>query len=819
MPRCDHCLLEFPEREAVYDEIDGTTQVFCCNGCRGIYRLIYEEGLDKFYEKREWKNAGIQPSIFDKEIDIKPFTEYVRDVEDRIQNTEDRGQKEIDIYIDGIHCASCVWLNEKILMKTDGVRYARVNYATHRARIRWSPETIGLEKILKRIASIGYNPKPYSESEQFKIQRAEARDILIRFGTAAFLSSQLMIYSIALYAGYFQGIEPSIRRMLEVIAAILTVPVIFYSGMPFIRNAIAGIRHLNFNMDALITIGAGSAFIYSTYQIFTGGKVYFDTAAMIITLILLGRYIEINAKGRASQTIEMLSELIPKEATVIVEEQEIKTVPISSIKKGDLIRVKPGERIPLDGIVVSGESEVNESIITGESNPLLKMIGNEVIGGSMNLYGTLIFEVTKTGKDTVLSGIIRAVEDAQAEKPRIQRLADRIVGIFVPLILFIALLTVILHLRGGSTTQSALMTGISVLVIACPCSLGLATPIAVLIFTAITTSKGILIRGGEVIENVSRLTHVIFDKTGTVTIGRPVLKEMVVFDNDLNKEYLLAAAASIESLSEHSIGHAITEAAKGFNLFGVSKFEAFPGKGVEGVIDGKSIAIGNRALMKEKGAADLSFRLSDEVALQFENKGDTAIFMLWHGMVKALFIISDMIRDEALDVVRGLKEMNFHISIVSGDNIITTNSIASVINVDNTISEASPVSKKEIINKVQQKGHRVMMVGDGINDAPALTEALVGIAMGRGTDIAMESADAVLVRNDLRLIPYFIQISKKTYSIIKQNIFWAFFYNIVAIPMAMAGILHPIVAAGAMALSSLIVVGNSLRIRRLAGVS
>ncbi len=807
MLTCNHCLLEFPDGEAVYDDINGQEKVFCCGGCNGIYRLIHYEGLDTFYEKRRWKDTGISASLFKKEVDVKLFAEHVRDTADG---------KEIDLYIDGIRCASCVWLNEKILMKTGGVEYARVNYATHRARIRWNPRITGLDRILKRILSIGYNPKPYLESERFRVQRAETRDLLVRFGTAGFLSSQLMIYSIALYAGYFQGIDKGTKLIIEIIAMALTVPVIFYSGMPFIKSTMRGLRHLSFNMDFLIVIGAGSAFIYSIFEMFTGGEVYFDTSAMIITLILLGRYIEAGAKGKASETVEHLAELAPKSATRIIMSpapgiHERETVLASALEKGDLVEVKPGEKIPLDGTVIEGESEVDESLLTGESMPILKASGAGVIGGSMNLYGTLIFEVKRTGKDTVLAGIIRAVEDAQARKPKIQALADRVVGIFVPAILVIAFLTILVYLAQGLSLQRSLMTGVSVLVIACPCSLGLATPIAVLMFATMASSRGVLIRGGEVIENTSGLTHVLFDKTGTITLGRPVLKETIVVDRSFEREYIVELAASVECLSEHSIGHAICgEAAPTFTASG---FKTFPGKGVEGIVEGRRIIIGNRILMKENGVAMEGLQVLEEPIGHFERQGDTVVSVGWDGRLRAVMIISDVVRAEAVQAIDEIEKMNCNVGVMSGDDSATTQSIASQIGIANAFSEASPIRKKDYIAELQNEGQRVMMVGDGINDAPALTEASVGVAMGRGTDIAMESADAVLMRNDLRLIPYFIGLSKKTFSIIRQNIFWAFFYNIVAIPLAVAGILHPIIAAGAMAASSLFVVANSLRIR------
>ncbi|MBI4849408.1 MAG: heavy metal translocating P-type ATPase [Nitrospirae bacterium] len=416
----------------------------------------------------------------------------------------------------------------------------------------------------------------------------------------------------------------------------------------------------------------------------------------------------------------------------------------------------PGEKVPLDGVVISGESEVDESLITGESRPVMKTSGSRIIGGSMNLYGTLIFEVTATGKETVLSGIIKAVEDAQNKKPHIQRLADRIVGVFVPAVLIISALTVAFYLLNGAPVQRALMTGISVLVIACPCSLGLATPLSVLMFTTMASSKGVLIKGGDVIENASRLTGVIFDKTGTITIGRPVLKEVVVLDNNINKEHVISLAASIERLSEHSIGHAITEAAKGLELFNVSEFRATTGKGVEGTLDGKRIFIGNRIFMNENNSGVTSL---NEDILQFERNGDTVVYMAWDKTVRAVFIISDIIRSEALEAVDKLKGMDLETFIISGDNKTTTDSIALAVGINNAISEALPVNKKEVIEDIQNRGGNVLMAGDGINDAPALTEASVGMAMGRGTDIAMESADAVLVRNDLKSLEFFIQLS------------------------------------------------------------
>jgi len=808
---CDHCRLAFPARDAVSETIDGRKQVFCCNGCRAVFLLIRSEGLDAFYRKRTWDSPGV-PVDQHKEVDAGLFTTDIQQA---------GHEQEIDIIIEGIRCASCVWLNEKFLARTEGVEYARINFATHKARIRWDPDRVSLDRILKRIQSIGYVPRPYRESAYFRQQKAEARDLLVRFGTAAFLSSQLMIYSIALYAGYFQGIDPATRWALEFIAMALTIPVILYSGMPFIKNTLVGLRHLHFTMDALITIGAGSAFVYSVYQMAIGGTVYFDTAAMIITLILLGRYIEATAKGRAAETIERLSELSPKEARILKQTGaedplscETAMIPLAALKEGDRVKVLPGERIPADGRVEHGESEADESILTGESLPVLKTARSAVIGGAINLFGTLIFEVTRTGKDTFLAAIMRSVEDAQAKKPRLQILADRIVGYFVPVILLLSGTTTAVYLLMGSPANTALMAGISVLVIACPCSLGLATPLAVLVFTTTASARGIFVKSGEVIEKTSRIGHVIFDKTGTLTEGRPSLREVISTDRTFGKEHMCRMAASVENLSEHSIGRAITAGFDG-PLLSVQSFRAVPGRGVEGIIGDTAVVLGNRSYMQDNRIA-LPDPLSDfhEMIRSYETAEDTVVFMGWEGKVRALFIISDRLRQESAVAIRELLALGRTVSLASGDNRATTEAVAAAAGIPTAAPEMSPLEKRELIQVLQEDGKKVMMIGDGINDAPALTEATVGIAMGKGTDIAMESADAVLVRNDLTLIPYVIRLAGRAYAVIKQNIFWAFIYNIIALPLAVSGVLHPIMAAGAMAASSLFVVTNSLRIRK-----
>jgi Cu2+-exporting ATPase len=813
MQRCDHCLLEVSENEIIFDEINGRRKVFCCNGCKGIYRLINDEGLGEFYNRRDSWVPG--PSE-DKAVDLAAFNEHV---------VEAGNELETDIILDGIRCASCVWLNEKILHRTRGVTYASVNYATHKAKIRWNPQETGIDNILARIKSIGYTPKPFTSKAYEKELENRKRDLLIRFGTASFFSMQLMLYSIALYAGYFQGIDEETKNIFHLISLVLTTPVVFYSGWPFINGAVRGLRNLHFNMDLLIMTGAGSAYLYSIYEMFSGGKVYFDTAAMIITLILLGRYIEAGAKGRASQAITRLLSLSPKEARRIVGANgrspvhsqalrsfERKMTIISSINVEDMIEVIPGEKIPLDGIVMEGSSEVDESMLTGESKPVSKSAGSDVFCGTQNLYGSFIFKVNKTAGDTVLSQIIKTVEDAQARRAPVQTTADRVVGIFVPAILLLSFATWMYRIFHGSFTTDAVMNAVSVLVIACPCALGLATPLAILVGTAKGASKGILIKGGDVIEKSKNIGIIVLDKTGTLTEGRPVLSSFKGIG--ISDMEALRLASSLERLSEHSIGKSLVSASKALELNEVTDFKAYPGRGIKGMINGKPALIGNREFMESHGIDIASDRKLLSEIESSELSGATVVYLSYEGNLAGIFSVSDTVRKEAADVIKMLKHKGLDVAMITGDNIKTAAAVAREAGIDSVKAQMSPVEKAEEIKRMQENGRRVIMVGDGINDAPALVQADVGIAMGRATDIALESSDMVLIRNDLRLLPYAVNLSKKTFSVIRQNIFWAFFYNAVAIPLAVVGILHPIVAAGAMALSSLSVVGNSLRLQR-----
>ncbi|HYA31559.1 MAG TPA: heavy metal translocating P-type ATPase, partial [Thermodesulfovibrionales bacterium] len=659
---CDHCLLSVPEKHAVRYEVDGQQKVFCCNGCHGVYKLIHDEGLDEFYQRRKGWTPGPPEHT---EITARSFEDSVRSLGDH---------REIDIHLSGIRCASCIWLIEHCLSRNIGIKEIRVNYATHRARIRWLPGEISLDSVLERITSLGYVPRPYAVSQAEESLEREKKDLLIRLGTASFLSMQLMIYTTALYAGYFQGIEPSYRKVFELIALSLATPVMFYCGYPFLKNTVLGLRNSTFNMDTLIFFGSFSAYAYSVIVIFIGGEVYFDTSAMIITLILLGRFIESDAKARATRSVSALFSLQPKEARLIkAGESSMLIVPASALRVGDRIEVIPGEKVPIDSMVVDGTSEVDESMLTGEAMPVKKARGKEVFGGTMNLNGRLLVEVKRTGDDTVLAQVIRAVEDAQSRRAPIQKVSDRVVAWFVPAIVVISTATFLFwFVRGGSPT-AALMNAISVMVVACPCALGLATPLSVLIGSTLLASKGILLKGGDIIEAIAHSDYISFDKTGTLTTGMPTLITTVNYG--MEERSLRVLAASIERNSEHSIARALCKGVSESDLFHVDEFRAHPGRGVEGFLKGERLAIGNASFLESFGA-----EITKEMGRDFSFlsvRGNTVIGLALGKQLKGWFVISDELCPEAPELVEDLRRYGYHVALITGDHRSVAKNIGS----------------------------------------------------------------------------------------------------------------------------------------------
>ena len=805
--RCDHCLLPVEDREAIHDERPEGRKAFCCNACRSIYRMIQDEGLADFYARRDWQTAGIPEPLREERASAQGIVpEEPESLKPFIRGAQ--AEKDAELLIDGIRCASCVWLIEKVLERTPGVLSARVNFATHRSSIRWDSGKTALGAILARMRSIGYLARPFTVAAREESLRLQNRDLLVRFGTAAFFSMQLMLLSFGLYAGYFQGIDPSTRRFFELFSLLACTPVLVYSGWPFLRGALRGIRNGMLNMDVLIALGASSAYALSVQQMFRGGQVYFDTAAMIITLVLLGRYLESLAKHRASQAVHRLLALQPREARV-VRGQARAIVETSLVGRGELIEVRPGEKIPLDGIVRSGTTEVDESLVTGESRPVVRSAGGSVIGGSLNGLGTIVIEVTHTGRETVLAQIAELVERAQTVAVPVQRFADRISAYFIPFVLVIAVATFWYWNRFFYPTHSILIA-VSVLVISCPCALGLATPVAVLAGMGAAARRGILFKGGDILERMHKVDTVVLDKTGTITAGKMRVSDV---QGPESEEAILRFAASAEQGSEHLLGQAIVAGARerDIALHRPEEFTALPGQGASALVNGQLTLVGKRTLLEQRGITVAAAVMI--AAERLEKDGRTVVYVSRSNEVLGVIGLMDAPKPDAAAAVLRLKRAGTTVVMITGDNQETARIIGERTGIDLVRSGVLPEGKAEEVLALQRSGRIVAMAGDGINDAPALSAADVGIAMASGTDIAMESANVVIMRSDLTGVADALDLSRRTFRVISQNLFWAYFYNLAALPLAMAGFLNPIIAAAAMAVSSITVVLNSLRLR------
>jgi len=728
-----------------------------------------------------------------------------------------------------MHCAACVARVERALAAVPGVELATVNLATRQARVRYNPGLTGPAALTQVVKDAGYEVEGVSKEQRApRSPEAEVREFRRRFLLALGLSLPVWLAMIPPLPTAL-GLS---HRALTFILLLFATPVMFYSGAPFFAGAFKAARHLSTNMDTLVALGTSAAYFYSVWATFFPGAiaaaghapaVYYDTAVMIITFILLGRWLEARSRGRASEALRRLFALAPPTARVRRGDQE-QEVPLSEVAAGDLVVVRPGEKIPVDGIVAEGASSVDESMLTGESLPAPKEPGAEVWGATLNQRGFLVFTATRVGRDMVLSQIIRLVEEAQSSKAPIQRLVDKVASIFVPVVMGLALLTFLGWFSWGPppTFTRAMISMVAVLIIACPCAMGLATPTAVMVGSGRGAELGILMRGGEPLERAYRLTTVVFDKTGTLTRGAPQVTEVHTWEN-WDQAAVLAQAAALEEKSEHPLAEAITHAAaaQGLALPRVDDFQAVPGMGVEAKILGQDVLLGNLAFLTRKGVpAEL---LASQQG-QLSREGKTAIFLAVSGKPVGVIAAADTLKPGAAQTVAALKDMGLKILLLSGDNKMTAAAVGGSIGIEEVLAEVLPGDKAQKVAELQAAGEVVAMVGDGINDAPALAQADVGIALGTGADVALEAADLTLIRDDLDLIPQAIKLSRQMMRIIRQNLFWAFCYNIVAIPVAAGAFyplwgwtLNPALAALAMAMSSVSVVTNSLRLRRFKG--
>jgi Cu+-exporting ATPase len=704
--------------------------------------------------------------------------------------------------VEGMTCASCVQRVENALRSVPGVESAVVNLANHKARIKGTGADAALIEAVERA---GYRLFPIAAQERPDDVRLREQDHLQRLKRkligAAVLTAPVL--AIAMFDLMFPG--------AAIVQLVLTTPVVFWAGREFFEVAWKLARGGSANMDTLIAIGTGAAYVYSAYALVVGGMLYFETAGVIITLILLGKYLEDRAKTQANDAIRKLAGLQPRTATVVRDGVEHQ-VPVEEVLVGDLVLVRPGERIPVDGVVRDGHSAVDESMITGESLAVLRTVGDPVIGATVNRNGRLLVEVTRVGEDTALAHIIRMVEDAQGSKAPIQRLADEVAGRFVPGVLVVAGVTFVGWLVGGAGFVGAMLPTVAVLVIACPCALGLATPTAIMVGTGKAAENGILVRNAEALERAHEIDVLIFDKTGTLTKGEPALTDLVALAPELGEDDVLRLVAGAERYSEHPLGEAVVAAARarGIALPEAADFTSVTGQGVRARVDGRELVVGNRKLLAELG---VPLDGLEAVAVRIEALGHTAILAAANGRPLAVVGVADTLKETSAGGVARLKKMGVDLVMATGDNRRTGEAIASAVGIEHVLAEASPGEKVALVKKLQSEGKVVGMVGDGINDAPALAAADVSFAIGTGTDIAMEAAALTLIRGDIAKVATAIELSRDTLRVIKQNLFWAFAYNTVGIPVAALGLLSPMIASGAMAFSSVSVVTNALRLR------
>ena len=742
--------------------------------------------------------------------------------------------KQKEYIIEGMSCASCAMTIENAVSKIPGVHKASVNLATEIMAVE-ANDSVTPEDIAKVVDGVGYSARPRGKSVEEELEEknekkeAHLREMKRNLTISAIFTVPLLFIAMADMVGipmpaFLSPMQSPVSYALIQLALVLPI---LWVGRRFFVDGFKALSKGHPNMDSLVALGTSAAFLYSlygTYHVLEGHahfamNLYYESAGVILTLITLGKYFEDVSKGKTSMAIQTLVGLAPKMATVLRDGQEVE-IPVEEVQVGDLIRVKPGEKVPVDGVVTEGNSTVDESMLTGESIPVSKSVGDEVIGASLNKTGSFILKATKIGKDTALSQIIQLVEQAQGSKAPIAKLADKVSGVFVPIVIVLALVSGLAwYFLGQESWVFALTITISVLVIACPCALGLATPTAIMVGTGKGAENGILLKSGEALEEANHVNMVVFDKTGTITNGTPVVTDVVTADST-DADALIRLAASLEVASEHPLGEAIVAKAKeqGAAFDEVTNFEAIPGFGIKGHVGETLVFLGNEKWMRENGLANVEM---NDKANHFAEQGKTPLYIGYNDAVQGLIVVADTVKESSARAIQTLHEMGIQVAMMTGDHERTAQAIAAEVGIDRVFSEVLPQDKANYVSKLQEEGYIVAMVGDGINDAPALAQAQVGIAIGTGTDVAIESADAVLMKSDLMDVPAMLKLSRATIRNIKENLFWAFAYNVIGIPFAM-GVLHlfggpllnPMIAGAAMSFSSVSVVLNALRLKR-----
>lgn len=832
--QCDLCALACG-KHPVHQRVGDAERYFCCLGCMNVYLILWESGAI-----REGTDLR-QTELFRRSLQLGLISTRAADeTSPLVQSSDNITCSQLILHVSGMWCTSCAWLIEHALGNMPGIVKAEASFASDLVKVQYEPQVLPPQRIVDRISSLGYKAEEYAGERSS--DDAERRDLMIRAGLAGFLWANVMSFSLVLYAGYFEKISDSVRRGLPFLLMVLATPVVFYCGQPVLRVAWRGLVNRTLRMESLLALGILAAYGYSVAQTLRGEiHLYFDTATVIVTFVLAGKLIEQSAKENVSRWINVLHRMMPNKVRLLVDGSE-RFVSVEALEPGQVFVVKAGERIPADGVIREGESHADESLLTGESAPVGKSPGAKVVAGSINVDGVLGIEATQSAQNSTLSRLIDLVEQALTERCDLERTVDRVSRWFVPAVIGIALMTFCCALGVAHIgVASSLMRAISVLVIACPCALGLATPLAMTAAYGAASRRGILIRDSRVLENLRRVDTVLLDKTGTVTEGKfsllqfslcqqrvsqPVLAgdssahaeehDRHEFDRDeLDHEDALGLLASLEQYSEHPLGKAVMEFARRQNapIRDAESVQIHKGCGITGFVESTHVFAGNRRLLQNLGIP--ISKDNDTQARNWEEAGTTVVFVGWDGEFQALAGFGDRLKEDAIELTAELKRRGIEVHLISGDARATVQWVASRLGTDHWQAEVLPEEKAHAVRKLQQNGARVVMVGDGINDGPALAQADVGIAMGSGTDLAIKAADVVMVSGSLAKTTDLLQLSHRTMRIVHQNLFWAFFYNSIGITLAVIGVLNPIMAASAMLLSSVSVVGNSLRLARV----
>ena len=789
--KCDHCHLEFNKDVMI---VDGE-HYFCCNGCQGVFHLLSDEGLDSFYEKAGGTQLTPPTKQYEDSSNFDSPAFY-----DRFVTLNKDGFSQVSLVIEGIHCSACVWLNEKALHKMDGVIEANINYTNNKAVVVWADNVVKLSQIIDMIRAIGYNAFPYDASIQEAHANKERKEYYLKMSVALFSTMNVMWIAVAQYAGYFSGIAQDMKTVLNVGEWVLATPVLFYSGWVFFRGAYYGLKTKVVNMDLLVATGALLTYIYSIYiTLMEDGEAYFDSVTMIITFVLVGKFLEVLSKKSVADALDIMGQNIPSEVNII-KDSSVVSCKLDDVRVDDVVVVSSGEKVLLDGEIVKGSGSFDESSLTGESEPIYKITGENVISGTISIDADIHFKVTKDFKHSTLSNIISLLESAINKKPQIQQMANKLSEYFSSTILLISLLSFIGWYFYSSNFEHSFIVAISVIVIACPCALALATPIATLVGLGMGTKKGILFKEAAGLETMAKTDILVLDKTGTITIGTPEVVKEKIF-----KEFDKTLLYSLVSSSKHPVACGVAKYLKSNNPdiknMPFDEFEQIPAHGIRGKTKDVELLGGNLRLMNNNGI---------DVSYGSEN---TLFCVAFDKKIVAIYELSDKIKEEAKEVIESISNYGVDVVMLTGDHEDIAKRVSKEVGIENFIAQQAPQDKLKYIENLHREDKKVCFVGDGVNDILALANADIGIAMGSGSDIAIDVGDVVLLNNSLKSLQDAFKISHTTLKLIKQNLLLSLVYNGITIPLAIAGYVIPLVAAISMSVSSLLVVGNSMRIR------